>query len=106
MTKKGWHINYVENIRSKRSWLWKQMGVRWWISVFDNFSCAGLLLLIHEPIHQPIVRRNRTSTADIIQENNGGDYLSMIYKQEGSVGVPIKNDETFISGIYFSTNCY
>ena len=29
---------------------------------------------IHEPIHQPIVRRNRTSTADIIQENNGGEW--------------------------------
>ena len=46
---------------------------------------------IHEPIHQPIVRRNRTSTADIIQENNGGDYLSMIYMEGGREGVQNKN---------------
>ena len=49
---------------------------------------------IHEPIHQPIVWRNRTSTADIIQENNGGDYLSMIYMAGG--GSKQKTNDGFI----------
>ena len=40
-----------------------------------NFLMLVYYYFIHEPIHQPIVGRNRTSTADIIQENNGGDYL-------------------------------
>ena len=48
---------------------------------------------IHEPIHQPIVRRNRTSAADIIQENNGGDYLSMIYSE---------HERLNFNGIYFA----
>ena len=64
----------------------------------DNFSSGGLLLyFIHEPIHQPIVRRNRTSTADIIQENNGGEYLSMICR----LGFQLRTVELFV-GTYFS----
>ena len=57
---------------------------------------------IHEPIHQPIVRRNRTSTADIIQENNGGDYLSMIYTEVGGSNQKHKRWNFNLLGIYFS----
>ena len=70
----------------------------------ENEFCFLIIFLmlvdyyfIHEPIHQPIVRRNRTSTADIIQENNGGEYLSMICR----LGFQLRTVELFV-GIYFS----